>query len=127
MKSKQLQIIAAASLILGILVSIWSYYFITYSYGGYSGTEPLPPNCTEYDDRVECIGLTDYETNGFPFQFSTSDWSYEFENNKYDENTVITIDYKFSWPLFVANVLVWSAPIFLSALLAAKLLQKRSK
>lgn len=127
MNRKKAGILALVSLTLGVLISVWSYYFINYAYGHESGYGPLPANCKEYDDRVECIGLTDYETSGFPIQFSTANYSYKFQNNQYDENTTITIDTDFSWPLFMVNSLIWSVPAFASLVLLNSISSKKKR
>ena len=125
MKKSQFFVFSAVlSLIIGISVSIWSYYFIEYSYYSNDGYNGISPNCQEYANRVSCIGLTDYETSGFPFQFSRSDWEYNFKNGVFDENTIISTESNFSWPLFLFNSLVWSIASFLVIVLFRALIKR---
>lgn len=111
--------IVLVSLVIGVSISVWSYYFIEYAYY-HDSSYHMGVNCPEQPNEEDCLPLNDYNTSGFPLQFSKEDWVYDFGDKPFSEDTTIIIDSSFSWPLFIANSLIWAIPPFLVMYMISK-------
>lgn len=125
MKSKNLPIILA-SLFIGLAVSVWSSYFIQFSHKIVDASY-LPDKCTseEYIHATECIPHTDYETWGAPLQFKKAQWVYEGGVENFRAGDTVSLEYSFSWPYFIANVLLVASVCFLILQSLKRLLVKK--
>ncbi|MCA9309051.1 hypothetical protein KC973_01625 [Candidatus Saccharibacteria bacterium] len=123
--NKRTKIALLVSLAIGLGISTWTGYFINYSYED-NNSSGLAVDCTEprVDGDEACILPTDYETSGTPLQFKRADWQYVGGLNGAPEQEQIYIDYNFSWPLFIANSIIWAALPFGAWFFAQKFMPK---
>lgn len=87
----------------------------------------MPADCTDRPYDADCMKLTDYDTSGFPIQFDKSKWHYLGGVENFTEGSIATTTQSFSWPGFILNSLIWSAPAWAVLWATDNVLAKRTR